>query len=227
MRIMASLAVVTVLATGCAFGRTVNAPAVNPPRIATDTPTSGLVVSDFYQGKHEVSQTGSTDIVILRESMEVKDISTDIAGAFASAGMPSKGVVHGDPAKLQPGQLLLRGTLQEVGNSHGGFIAGVVITSITLFAIGGILPYPVPLPYDCQFKYKYQLVAPSGDIVATGEHVVTIDYKTLFVGGFWGGNFRGCTNDFDRNTSDVQGILVREVLASIGTATAAAPVARE
>lgn len=163
---------------GCAFGNKV-VKSVELPQAQLQTAQPRIVVSDFYDGKFRGSATKSLNIIVLRESMEVRDVSFEVAGALRQRGLNAVAKKNFDHRNLKPHEILLRGT-----RSNGPHVpkpmqtfAKAMLSSVTMFVIGTIISWPHT--YLCRMRYSLEATDREGNFVLSSpdlEH--TESFKT-------------------------------------------------
>jgi hypothetical protein len=149
---------------GCAFGRSYE----NIEAIRPEGPAKKLLVSDFVEGRHQVSATESSTILNINESIAARDSSAEVASALRSKGIAARAKKGAKVGDLASDELLLEGSIvnSEIGNPSGwGIVMGVVVSSITIFVEGGILPYFWPPQGSCEWQYNIQITDHDGNIV--------------------------------------------------------------
>lgn len=185
-RILTPVALALAL-SGCAYDREVTPVAL--PAAAAPV-VKRLIVTDFYAGKHQTSETYSASIVLLRESMKVRDISPEVAAALSQRGVPAIAKKSWEMASLAEGEVLLRGIRNEAEaplekKDAGRLIAKIILGSMTAFVVGGMISWPHR--YGCRIDYRVELVTRDGDyVLSTPDSPYAESYKTYG----WGG--KGC-----------------------------------
>jgi hypothetical protein len=188
---------------GCAINRTVAAPVnLGPP---LDSKTTSVVVSSFYEGEYRASMTGSLDIQIIRESMEVRDMSLEVSQALREVGIsaaPKRGFSAKD---LAPGQLLISGVAM-FRKRDPNLMARAVVSGMTCFIFGGILPFPVPMSYSCDHAYRVEIVNGAGDVLlSTRAKDFSVRYGSLYI------PTPGCDRDKETNRQEFVRQLALEI----------------
>lgn len=167
------------LLLGCAFSNTTSS--IELRGAQPTEPVRQIIISDFYEGKYETSTTNSVDIIQLREAIGIRDISYDIAKELSALGYKTKAAVRVNPENLAPGDILIRGAVINTGWMPK---AGFWIMSLpTLFVVGTILPYPVPIRFSLNYKYRVEIISASGEILSSQEDVYQSSYRTF---SMWG-----------------------------------------
>ncbi len=169
-----------ILLQGC-WGPYFDPEEVTFPTISPSTSVTGVVVSDFYEGRHKISTTQSFDIVQLREAMEVRDISFDIAAGISQSGIPARAMVNGRAELLQPGELLVRGVVNPGGwkPQNTAAIVNWVCTFGTLCLYGMVTPYVYPGAFGPDISVRVQVIDHRGSILLSHEQVVVAFNQSL------------------------------------------------
>ena len=178
VRKILSLVLAALFAPGCAFGPSWTEIELPAPRIAP----ARVIVTEFWELKHAVSVTQSLEIKTIREAVDARDMSFDVASGISSAGIPAIAKSEVSRHELAPDEMLLRGAL--VGRG-GGWYRGwpFAFSAVTLFIVGVLFPYPYPLGQQCTYDYRFDLIAPNGEILLSRKDAFHERYD-LFV--IWG-----------------------------------------
>jgi hypothetical protein len=198
--------------SGCAFNRTV-AP-LQPFTAAPGDQPTGVLVTNFFEGKHQVSETGSGSIVKLRESMEIRDKSLELASEISRAGMQSRALSDATQNALSPGELLLQGTFQRTqsGGMDTGAVPAALMVALTIGVVGFMLPYPYPFEYYCGYEYSVRGTDAQGHVRLATEGSMKIYYSSLNVVGLLGGV---CEEEETANRTELRTALARKIVESL------------
>lgn len=173
---------------GCAIGRTEMPGPEWPgiPHAHTEEATKRTVyVSGFYEFTTATSETGSQDIVTIRESASIKDISGEMAIAMREQGVNAVGKRNFRGEGMAPNDLWIRGVATNGNLRSSAVVVGVVsLAVVTGLVIGGILPHPFPATYGPTWELRIEISGANGDIVATHEgDRVAVSYSTIYIWG--------------------------------------------
>lgn len=179
LNVMMSALIITL--GGCAYGRSPQPMA--PLQLANQPPSDyTIIVTDFYEGTHRLSTTRNQNIVTLRESMEVRDISPQIAKALTQRGFKATAKKQLDHTKLQADQLLLRGTVQDGPIEDVVSLIKVVLCVSTGCILGGLIS--IPHTYTCGMTYSLELLNSEGEYLLSEPKLLYIEtYKAYPVMG--------------------------------------------
>lgn len=178
---MVMMSVFIITLSGCAYGRSPQP--MTPIQLAAPPPNAyTIIVTDFYEGAHRLSSTRNQNIVTLRESMEVRDISPQIAKALRQRGFNATAKKHLDHTKLQAAQLLLRGTAQDGPIEDVVSLVKVVLCVSTACILGGLIS--IPHTYTCGITYSLELLNAQGEYLLSEPKLLYIEtYKAYPVMG--------------------------------------------
>jgi hypothetical protein len=179
-----SLAGLLVL-VGCAFSRTPSGPRAWPSVLKADSPPTPprFIVSHFYEFETAVSQTQNLDIITIRESASIKNISGELATAINAEKTDAVGKATFDGTGMQPHELWVRGIAKKDNGLTGTELIGAVVTGLTLGALGLILPVPFPMHHGPRYTLRVEVSNAQGDIVATLDDEMKVDYTSLYLLG--------------------------------------------
>jgi hypothetical protein len=204
------VALLALAPTACSMNRTESGPPTWPS-IQRSSPTAPrrVYVSHFYEFTTATSETRSQDIITIRESASIKDISGELAAAMSKQGISAVGKRGFDGAGMNPDDLWVRGVATWDGVGGGAGVASVVVSICTVFVVGGILPHPFLASYGPAWKVRLEISNGKGEIVASRDSErVEVSYDTLYVWPLWG----------DKHAAEDRPVLIDRLGAAVASA---------
>lgn len=181
----ALLPVVAFMATSCARGLRYE-PVVTLPTPEALSGVRSVVVSGFLASERETSITHSEVIEETLESVNVHDISSEIASGLRERGIRAEARVGFRPSGLQPGQVLIRGAIMKRRNTDRTNPAGLFTDFVLLFGTGGIvgliLPSPITMSPTQEYSYRAEVIDADGRIrMQSGQRETAGIYQTNYI----------------------------------------------
>jgi hypothetical protein len=181
----ALIPVVAFAASGCARGLHYE-PVVSLPIPEALSGVRSVVVSGFLASERETSITHSEMIEETLESVNVHDISSEIASGLRERGIHAEARVGFRPSLLQPGQVLVRGAVMKRRNGNKTNPAGLFADFFLLFGTGGIvgllLPSPITISPSQEYAYRAEVIDADGRIIMqSGQRETTGIYQTNYI----------------------------------------------
>jgi len=188
LRALASRALVPVvafMAASCARGLHYE-PVVSLPMPEASSGVRSVVVSGFLASERETSITHSEVIEETLESVNVHDISSEIASGLRERGIHAEARVGFRPSGLQPGQVLVRGAVMKRRNRDRTNPAGLFADFFLLFGTGGIvgliLPSPITMSPSQEYAYRAEVIDADGRIIMqSGQRETAGIYQTNYI----------------------------------------------
>jgi hypothetical protein len=186
MRLLIVSVVWSMVSMSCAFNRTVR-PSSTLAALPGPVPLRP-VVSGFTSERPTVAAATASEALALPIGEDASGILLD---TLRSQGVAGRAVALPHVAALEPGEVLLRGSIRGVSTETP--LGMSFISFMSFMTFGGLLPYPAPFTYTCRYEYAVEVVDAEAHLVFQRLGTFDVQYSTLYFGT------PGCRDDEAKN----------------------------